>query len=284
MPVGLQFVDIILRWPRLIFWLAPLGLAKVCVVEAAEEVHLHHAAVFGDRAQHVVGHVARRVDQRAGRRVRRDDGSFGGGDCVPERLVGDVRDVDHHAQAVHLEHNLLAEIGEAVVVLDLGVVDVAGGVGPFVGVRPGERHVAHAEPVVIAQQVHVVLDRVAAFDAHERGEFVLAMGALDVGHGEGHHHAVGMMRRLLVDGIDEIERVAGEVALVSIGVDPDGKELRAEVAAAGFVEADVPRVIGIGRADVEVFVEKTLGRVGVGVDHDGGFLNRASLGADNDVR
>ena len=169
-------------------------------------------------------------------------------------------------------------------VLDLGVVDIARGIGPFVGVRPGERHVAHAEPVVIAQQVHVVLDRVAAFDAHKRGEFVFLVGALDIGHGKGHHHAVGMTRGLLIDRIDEIECVAGEVALVSIGVYPDGEELRPQTAAAGFVEADVPRVIGIGRADVEAFVEKTLGRVGVGVDHDGGFLNRASLGADNDVR
>ena len=44
-----------------------------------------------------------------------------------------------------------------------------------------------------------------------------------------------------------------------------------------------PDVVGIGRADVEAFVEKTLRRVGVGVDDDGGFVNRASLGADGYV-
>ena len=165
-------------------------------------------------------------------------------------------------------------------VLNFRVVDVAGGIRPLVRVRPGERHIAHAEAVIIAQQVHVVLDRVAAFDAHERGELVFLVGALDIGHGKGHHHAVRMVRGLLVDRVDEIECVSGEVALVGLGIYPDGKELGAQIAAAGFVEADVAHVVGIGRADVEAFVEKTLGRVGMGVDYDGGFLNGASLGAD----
>ncbi len=143
-------------------------------------------------------------------------------------------------------HHLFAEISKAVVMLNLGIVDVAGGVRPLVGIRPGKRHVAHAETVVIAQQVHVVLNGVAAFDAHQSGEFVLFVGALDIGHGKRHHHAIGMPRRLLVDGVDQIESVPGEVALVGFGIYPDGKELRAQIAAAGFVEADVADVVGIG--------------------------------------
>jgi hypothetical protein len=46
-------------------------------------------------------------------------------------------DVHHHAQAVHLQHYLLAEVSETVVVLDFGVIDVAGRVSPLVGIRPG---------------------------------------------------------------------------------------------------------------------------------------------------
>src|SRR5207245_11686140 len=113
------------------------------------------------------------------------------GDYIPKRFVGNVRDIDHHAEAVHLEHNLLAELGEAVVMLNLWVVDVAGGVRPLIGVRPGKRHVAYAEAVVVAQQTHVVFNRVPAFDAHQGGEFVFAVGALDVGHGKGHNPAHG---------------------------------------------------------------------------------------------
>ena len=79
--------------------------------------------------------------------------------------------------------------------------------------------------------MHVILDGVSAFDPHERGEFVLAVGAFDVGDREGHHHAVGMARRLLVDGIDQIEGVVREVALIGFRVDPDGEEFRAEISA-----------------------------------------------------
>ena len=64
-------------------------------------------------------------------------GVLGGRDDVPEGFVGDVGDVDHHAQAVHLVHDLFAERGEAVVVMDSCVVEVARGVGPVVGVGPG---------------------------------------------------------------------------------------------------------------------------------------------------
>jgi len=50
---------------------------------------------------------------------------------------------------------------------------------------------------------------------------------------------------------------------ISFRINPDGKELRAQVAAFGFVEADVADIVGIGRAEVEVFVEETLRGVGV---------------------
>ena len=76
-------------------------------------------------------------------------------------------DVDHHAQAVHLKNNLLAEIGESVVVLNLGIVEIAGGIGPFVGIRPGEGHVAHTKAVEIAQEMNIVLDGMSALDAQQ---------------------------------------------------------------------------------------------------------------------
>jgi len=75
-------------------------------------------------------------------------------------------------------------------------------------------------------------------------ELVLAVGALDVVDAEGHHHAVGMAGGLFVDGIDEIERVAGVVAFVSFGLDPDGEELGSKIARLCFVEADVAGVFG----------------------------------------
>lgn len=66
--------------------------------------------------------------------MRGDDWSPGGGDGVKECFIGDVRYVHHHTHAVHFEDNLFAEISEAVVMLDLGIVDVSGRVCPLIRV------------------------------------------------------------------------------------------------------------------------------------------------------
>jgi hypothetical protein len=154
----------------------------------------------------------------------------------------------------------------------VGVVDVAGAVGPVVGVGPGEGHVADAERVVLAQQGERVLDGVAALDAHERGELVLAMGLLDAfGRGD-ELDLVGMFGDLLLDGVDQLQGAAGVLALVEGGLDPDGEELGAQVALVDGVEVEVAAVERVG--EVEVLIEKALRGVGVGVDDDGGENGR----------
>ena len=72
-------------------------------------------------------------------------------------------------------------------------------------------------------------------------------------------------------------------ALIGFGVDPDGEKFGAQISAAGFVEADVAGVFGIGRTDVEAFVEEALRGVGVGVDDDGRIVNLAGARADDHV-
>src|SRR6266568_9480373 len=80
-----------------------------------------------------------------------------------EGAVGDVGDVDHHAQSIHLVDNVFAEFAQALFGVGYGsVVDVAGTVGPTVGVGPGEGHVADAEGVVLAQKSDGIFNRVAA--------------------------------------------------------------------------------------------------------------------------
>src|ERR1019366_2554598 len=153
-----------------------------------------------------------------------------------------------------------------------------------VRVRPAQGHVAHAEAVEIAKDANIVFNGVAAFNAEQGGELVLAMSAFDVGDTESHHHAIRMAGRLLINRIDEIERVAGEVALVGFRVYPDRKELGAEIADFGLVETDVAGVFGIGRSNVVVFVEKTLRSVGVRVDDDAGVVNLTGVGADGGLR
>ena len=127
--------------------------------------------------------------------------------------------------------------------------------------------------------MNVVLDRVPALNPHQRRQFVLPVRALDVGRRERHHHAVRMPRRLFVHRIDQVERVPREMALVGLRINPDREELRAQISAPRLVEADVADVVGIGRADVESFVEKPLRRVGVGVHDQRGIVNLLRTGA-----
>ena len=68
-----------------------------------------------------------------------------------------------------------------------------------------------------------------------------------------------------------IERAAGILALVEIGLDPDGEELRAEVAFVDGVEIELAAVERI--AEVEVLIDEALRRVGMGVDDDGGAID-----------
>jgi len=118
--------------------------------------------------------------------------------------------------------------------------------------------------------VDVVLDGMSAFDAHERREFLLLVSAFDVFDRVGHYHAVGMPGDLLVHGVDEIEGVLGEMFFgYGTWIDPNGEELSAKISRANFVEADVSNVFGIGVADIEVLVKKTLRRIGVSI-HDNG--------------
>lgn len=132
--------------------------------------------------------------------------------------------------------------------------------------------------------MHVVFDGVSALDAHESGQFVFTVGALDVGDGKSHHHAVGMMCRLLVNRVDQIESVLHKMALIGHGVDPDGEKLRPEIAATSLVEAEVTHIVRIGRADIEAFVEKSLRRVGMSVYDDDGLVNRAGASTDSRAR
>src|ERR1700722_8347488 len=53
-----------------------------------------------------------------------------------------------------------------------------------------------------------------ALDTHQRSQLMFFMRALNISRGECHHHSVGMPRRLLVDGVDQIESVPGKMALI----------------------------------------------------------------------
>ena len=165
--------------------------------------------------------------------MRGDDRGVGGLEHVPEGLVRDVADVDHHAETVHLADDGAAEESEAVVVGDGGVVEVAGAVGPLVGVGPGEGHVADAEAVVKAEEAEIGFDGVAALDADECGENAVGVGLHNVFGGKAEAHVARVFADLLVDAVDELQGSEGVAAAPLDRLDPGGEELGGEVSSAG---------------------------------------------------
>ena len=140
---------------------------------------------------------------------------------VIKRRIRRVRDVDHHAQPVHLAHHVLAERRQAIVMHHLGVVEVALRVGPVVGIEVGERHIADAERIVVAQQAQRVFNRVAAFDPHQRRDLVLLVRALDLVRGRRKDKVIRMRRDDVGPRrVDHLQRaVRGVVAFDILGID-----------------------------------------------------------------
>ncbi len=246
--------------------------------EARVEVDLYHAALgvgtagasYG--AEHIVGHVAGRVAEGAGGGVRGDDRGAGDDQGAVEGAVGDVGDIDHHAQAVHFINYVFAELGQAFLgVGDGGVSDVAGAVGPVVGVGPGEGHVADAERVILAQEGERIFDGVATFDPHECCKFVISMGLLDAfGRGD-KLDLVVVFGGLLFDGVNKFQSAMCVLAFVESGLNPDGEEFGAQVSLLDGSEVEIARTERVGQ--IEVLVEKTLRGIGVCVDDDGGLMD-----------
>src|SRR5204863_8211180 len=99
-----------------------------------------------------------------------------------------------------------------------------------------------------------------------------------------HHHPVGMMCCLLINGVDQVEAVPGQVTLSGLGIYPDREELGAEVPTSCLFKADVPDVIRIGGPNIVSLIQKALRRVGVRVNDQGRVMNLPCLGADSWVR
>ena len=128
--------------------------------------------------------------------------------------------------------------------------------------------------------MNVVFNRVPALDSQQCSQLVFAVRPLDIGHGESHHHPVRMPRRLLIHRINQIKGVFRVVPLIGLRFDPDRKEFRPKISPARLFEADMPNVVRIRRADVEALIEKSLRRIGVRVDYDGGIVDGPGFRAD----
>ena len=245
-----------------------LARVEVPVEEGGPEVHAHRAAVPCHRPQHGVAHVARHVGELPGGGVGGDDGLPGVSDDVPEERIGDVRDVGHHAETLHLVDDPAADVGQS-----LAVAVVARGAAERARDGPGEGQVAGSARVERAQVLeHLRLaprqQRVPALHAEE-GRDALALGVgPDVGGAPGPGDRLGMRLDHRVDGVELLHRL-GVVALGLRlpGTHEDGEELRVEAPGVHLREIDVH--VRLGPGEVDPVVGDSLGAVGVRIDDDG---------------
>ena len=245
------------------FRVGGFGVAEFLAEEADVVIDLDDAIVFGEIAEHVIGHVARGAAERAAGGVGSENRGFGGGKNVVEGFVADVRDVHDDAKAVHFADDVLAEIGEAVV---LGLV--GGGIGPIGVAHVRERHVTNTESGEGAEDSEIVGDHVAAFDTDEGGDFVLGVGCADFVGSGGEDEIVGMLANGFADGVDLIESLLDGLRAGDLAGNPDGEEEGGEAAIAHA--RDVYAAVGVASGEIEFGVEEALGGVVVGVDDNGG--------------
>ena len=158
---------------------------------------------FGRELQHVVGHVARHVADRLGRRVREDDRRLAHADRVLHRVGRHVAEIDEHPEPVHLAHDLLAEFRQPAERRLVGR-----------RIRPRhvqavrQRHVPGAERAHHAQRRQRALDRVAAFHPDHRSDAAVLEGALDLGCRARELERLRPAPRHPVDDVDLLERGA----------------------------------------------------------------------------
>ena len=117
-----------------------------------------------------------------------------------------------------------------------------------------------------AQVVERILNGVAAFDAEERGKFMLSVGGENVVWREAEAYAVRMAADLLVDGPQQSKGAAGVLAGLEPGFDPGSEELG--VQATGGCGIQREHAIAERAVKLPAFVEKTLRCVSMGINYE----------------
>jgi hypothetical protein len=122
------------------------------------------------------------------------------------------------------------------------------------------------------QQAQAVFNGVTSFNPHQRGDFVLLVGAPDIGGGGGEYEIVGIaFHDIAAHGIDHLQgAVGGVVAFHVARRHVDGKELRAH--AALFHARQIGKVVGVGFPDIHTR-DGRAGDIVVRIDQDGGAVH-----------
>src|SRR5688500_13706659 len=141
----------------------------------------YHTTVLRQSLQNAVGNIAGMAVYSSGAGVRCHQRGLGNIQHVEHYFFGNMRNVDHHPQPVHLADNLFSKFRQAVI-LDLAAV----GVAPVVRNVMGQRHITDAQAIEVSQCIKRVLDRVAALYTHQEADLILLLRSPDLVRGCAH--------------------------------------------------------------------------------------------------
>jgi hypothetical protein len=247
-----------------------LPFERAPVVEAVADLERDDAALRRQLAEQGVAH-------RPGDVVEVPEPMVGGHDRVGgdlegllDRLVGGVRDVDDHAQSVHLPDD-----GSAAVVQSTPSPRRAAGIGePVRPVVGGELQRAEAQPMELSQDAEVAIEVEAAFEVEDGGELPGGVDASDVGGGQRQLDRVLVPLELLVRRREQAQHLAGLVAgrVVLLG-DEEAEEERVVAALSEPRQVDLAVLLPLPQ--VAAAVEVAVHDVDVGVEHEGVAVQRA---------
>ena len=189
-----------------------------------------------------------------------------------QRLVGRVRDVDDHAEPVHLADDGPAVFGEAV-----PAGRRAAGVGVLVApVVRGELHDPEPQPVERPQHVEVAVEIEAALEIEHRGHLPGPVDPLDVGGIARELDDLAVLLELIERHVHQAERL---LRLVPCGVVLLRHEQRHEEGVdAPFLHArQVHLPVGQAVPDVPAQVQLAVDHVDVPVEDEGVLVLPAGL-------
>jgi hypothetical protein len=158
-----------------------------------------------------------------------------------------VREIDEHAEPVHLADDAIAEGSQPAVLRR-----IERGVGPIERDVVRQRHVPNAQIVVRPKGTERVLDCVAAFEAKKRSELPLLEVVADVVGAQRQREPIGILRDDPPGDVDLLQLNPGVARVTILARRVHRPELRADHSTLQAIEIRVPgRVLAyVVRIDV----------------------------------
>lgn len=194
--------------------------------EAGEQIDTHDASAVRHRPYHLVGEIPRVWAEGSTVAVAGDERLRTDGADIPERLVGGVRDIDHHPQFIAHPDELSPLVRESQASAAAGAaVWVDGGAAERV-VRPSQGEKPNSRMVEGKEGLGVALQRISALQAADGCDLAgTGAGGLDIAPGSSQNKPIGMLATKTTHSLDHLHGHLIFPAVQALGECPSGEDL-----------------------------------------------------------